>query len=151
IVAISIAIYVVDREGQRLIRGQSESRVLSIAATVAAEIDPEEFRQLINEGTESSRQFVEVREILARAVTANRRNDIVVKQIFAVHPTPEDKNTLLTAANPANKGEKGSHFGEPYRHREDQKFDFSKPNTFRQIVRDEWGRALAGIAPIQDK
>ena len=123
----------------------------SIAASLAAEVDGDAYRGLIQNPDPSSSAYTAMREALRRARDANRRADTWVKYVFAVHRSPADPRVILIGIDPEEYPAERARFGEVYHTSRNLADLVDRTVVDSEISTDEFGRWLAANAPIRDR
>jgi adenylate cyclase len=129
-----------------------QTKVLTVAATTAALIDPEPLKQINKRSDEESTGYSAVKQELIKARDANRREDILLKFLYILKPDPADPNQLIYVVDAEENPPQISHAGQIDQnayvsgvilHLE----DYYSPGKF---TADPWGLWLSGFAPVYD-
>jgi adenylate cyclase len=124
------------------------TKVVSVAATAAALIDPDEVRQLSQSLDPKSTPFFKIQHDLLEVRDNNRRPDLFVKYIYLLKPETSESQEmifLVEAQNAVMPGEKDEQQNQSkIRSHLD---DFYSPNRF---IHDKFGVWMSGFAPIVD-
>jgi len=130
-----------------------QTKVLTVAATTAALIDANLFKEIHSRADENTPAYKQAKKDLIKARDANRRPDIFIKYVFTVKPDPQNPQQLVYVVDSQEDYEVGSHPGEAVkndyvvdilRHLD----DYYSPGKF---VSNRFGVWVSGFAPIYDK
>lgn len=153
-VSTTIGLWVIYYDTGDELLGEIKSQVITVAATSSALIDPTLVKELIANGNEESRAYLQLKQALLRVLKENQREDIFVRYIYIVKPNPDDPHQLIYLVDSETDPANINHLGdiEPMsqiigllenNHKEE---NFSPKN----YITDTYGTWLSGYAPIRD-
>jgi len=137
-------------EAREFVFKELQSKVKSVAATTAALIDPELAKKVQTKADENSPDYQEIQKILRKARNANRRDDIYVKFIYTIRPSPNNPQEFEFVVDAEESPADFSHLG-------DVDPDVQVAEHFNHVyspnhlITDQWGVWLSGFVPIYDK
>ncbi|NGX38322.1 MAG: Adenylate cyclase 2, partial [Chlamydiae bacterium] len=147
--SIILGLVIFSTEAEKLVFKMMRSRAVSIAATVASQLDPATVKQSIQRVSEKDPAYQSVLDNLRKALDANRREDLYIADLSILYPDPENPNALLfnveTDPDPALPGAVYSDTDKDLILKNKDKY-FSDPS----FVTDQYGVWLSGFAPIRD-
>ncbi|MBS0616060.1 MAG: HAMP domain-containing protein [Verrucomicrobia bacterium] len=148
-----IALGVVYGEVQDYIFHEMQSKVLSVAATTAANIDPELLKQIKSREDENKDAYKVLVEQLRKSRNANRRSDVYIKNMYTLTLSPKDPSALIYAVDAEENPPDISHAGDPDPDPEDTPIAMHPKERFSpdEFDYDRWGVWLSGYAPVLDK
>ncbi len=129
-----------------------QSKVVSISATTAAQVDGEILKQIKTLDDEKKPAYEQMRNVLRKARDANRRSDIYIKYLYTIYPSPEDPHKFLFSVDPEESAKDVSHAGtEDPGATPDLLYDhLNEAYSFGKFVKDPWGVWMTGYAPVYD-
>ncbi len=152
LVSTALAMGINYTKTKELFLRELRSTVVSIASTTAAFIDGDVLKTIKTKEDESSSAYKQIREQLLKVKTANRRDDIYVKYIYTLHPSPTNPNEIVFGVDASRTMQNVSHVGDVYQ--EAPIYDIVKhihhPYAPKKFIHDEWGVWLTGLSPIYD-
>lgn len=140
--------YLFDKASEAL-KFELRTKVVSVAATAAALIDPKDVVELSNNLSTNNPAFIRLQKELIEARDNNRRPDFFVKYIYILKPesaTSSNMMFLVEAQNavlPGQLDEQQSQSQIFYHLNE-----FYSPN---RLIKDRWGIWMSGFSPIVDE
>jgi adenylate cyclase len=131
---------------------QIQSKVVSIAAVGAAEIDGDKLKQISKREHEGTDSYKEIQQILRRIRDANRRDDTYVSYVYTLIPSPTHPGEATFLVDAEENPAFFSHVGDID---DSAKADLFLENLGRsyssgKLTQDEWGYSLTGYAPVYD-
>ena len=126
---------------------------MTIAATIAALIDPELLKQINSRADETNPAYETLKEDLIKVRDANRRPDIYIAYIYAMKPNPAKPGQFIYAVDSERDPLQEYLPGDPV----DDTFTITFINHLRdyyspgKFVTDQWGNWISGLAPVFDK
>lgn len=140
-------------ETRALLFKELQSKVLSVASTTAAFINPDLVKQIHTKEDQNTEAYREVQSFLRKARDANRRQDINVHYIYALTLAPEDPSKMIFVADAEEDPNVASHPGDNDPNiKINQLLDhLNEPYSYGKIIHDKWGNWLTGYAPVLDK
>ena len=136
----------------KMLRDQIASTALSIAATASAVIDGDLHSNLSNDTDQTDEAYKEIEAQLRKIRDANRRDDVQIKFVYTLMPSPKDKDTIIFGVDAEEEGPDKSLLGDIYKQKDDPRV---KPTRFdiNQVqpvfVEDQWGTWLTANSPIR--
>jgi adenylate cyclase len=136
----------------KMLRDQISSTALSIAATASAVIDGDLHSKLSNDTDQTDEAYKEIEAQLRKIRDANRRDDVQIKFVYTLMPSPKDKDTIIFGVDAEEEGPDKSLLGDIYKQKDDPRV---KPTRFdiNQVqpvfVEDQWGTWLTANSPIR--
>jgi len=136
----------------KMLRDQIASTALSIAATASAVIDGDSHSKLSNDTDQTGEAYQEIEAKLRKIRDANRRDDVQIKFVYTLMPSPKDKDTIIFGVDAEEEGPDKSLLGDIYKQKDDPRV---KPTRFdiNQVqpvfVEDQWGTWLTANSPIR--
>jgi class 3 adenylate cyclase len=130
-----------------------QSKGLSIAATVASQIDGDAVKQIKTQEDQKKPVYTQLQQVLRKARDANRRSDVYIKFLYTIYPDPKDPERFLFGVDPEEEEKDFSPAGsdspgvveeELYKHQ-------TEVYSAGKLIKDPWGTWLTGYAPIYDK
>jgi adenylate cyclase len=140
-------------EAGKMLRGQIASTALSVAATASALIDGDMHRQL-SDSPEGNAIYKELEAKLRKIRDANRRDDVQIKFVYTLMPSPNDKDTIIFGVDAEEEGPDKSLLGDIYKQKDDPKVEptrFDANQVQPVFVEDQWGTWLTANSPIRSK
>jgi len=147
-----LSLLITEIETKKFFFKEFQSKAISIAASVASQLDGNLVKQIKIESDEKLPAYAQIREQLKKFRDANRRTDVYVKFIYTMRPDPNDPQKFLFGVDPEEKTEDFSHAGtENPGATGDYLYDHLKENySHGEMIKDPWGTWLTGYAPIYD-
>ena len=138
---------------ERVLFDELRSKVLTLAATAAQAINGDLLVQIRNKNDVHSAQFNTLTKEMRSFIRVNQRDDIVVKDMYTVHPDSSSPSHLVVGVDASEDPVDFAAPGEPYPESHaigiyQHLKDIWAPH---QLVKDRWGIFLPGYAPIYDK
>lgn len=129
-----------------------QSKVISIAASTAAVLDPELLKQIRTKEDENSPAYKAIADILRKERNANHRNDVYVKYIFTEMPSPDNPKVIVTDVTATEDPEEAAHTGDIDPDTKSSKLNehLNEPYSPNKIIRNRWGAWLTGYVPVHD-
>ncbi len=130
-----------------------QTKVLTVAATTAALIDPEPLKIISKASDEKLASFIQLKELLVKARDANRRPDVYIKSLYIFKPNPVNPDQLIYVVDAEEYPPMISHAGDIDTTANaggmiDHLEEYYSPNEF---ISDDLGTWLSGFAPVYDK
>jgi adenylate cyclase len=150
IASILLALVIFSTQSEKLIFQILQSRSLSIAASTAAQIDPELVKQSLGAKSTKDPAYLALKKELTKGVDANRRKDVYVADMYIMYTEPDKPNTLLIGVE---TGEDVDPPGSPYVDADVQLILDNRGGnvTNDAFITDKYGTWLAGYASIFDQ
>lgn len=136
----------------KMLREQIATTALSVAATASAVIDGEKHSELSMNPTESSAVYKDLEAQLRKIRDANRRDDVQIKFVYTLMPSPKDKDSIIFGVDAEEEGPDKSLPGDIYKQKDDPRalptrFDINQVQPV--FVEDQWGTWLTANSPIR--
>jgi adenylate cyclase len=147
-ICICIAVFLGLKSAEEMSILQSKAKALSIAATVASQLDGDKVQAITSRNDEQSETFLAIKKQLHQAMIVNRREDTFVRQIYTVFPAPDGTKDILIGINPAQEREYQSHVGDVLHIESGIHIDTATASE--GFLQDQWGRWLAASAPLRN-
>ena len=127
-----------------------QNKVLTVAATTAALIDPESLETLHDE---KSQAYLDFKEKLIHVRNANRRRDIEIKFLYILKPNPQNPKELIYVADAEENPAEVSHVGDVDHNAYKSGIIYHLENYYSpgKFIEDPLGTWLSGFAPIVNK
>ncbi len=138
-------------DAQKHLREQMNSKALSIAAAVAANINGDALASLNKRSDEASPIYHKYETLLRRVRDNNRRSDVFVKYIYTLMPKIGNPTQLVFGVDANEAGLDKSHIGDLYKFKSKQPYLLNEATAQAGFVQDKRGEWLAAHAPIYDK
>jgi adenylate cyclase len=130
-----------------------QAKVMAVAATTAALLDPEPFKLINKRSDEDSPAYLEIKKELIKARDANRRPGIFIKFLYTLKPSSQNPEQLVFLVDAEEDPAQVSQVGDP----DESSYlsnlihhlkDYYSPSKF---IPDPWGVWVSGFAPILDQ
>lgn len=136
----------------KMLREQIASTALSVAATASAVIDGDLHNKLINQTDQSDEAYKKLEAQLRKIRDANRREDVQIKFVYTLMPSPKDKDMIVFGVDAEEEGPDKSLLGDIYKQKDDPRvlptrFDINQVQPV--FVEDQWGIWLTANSPIR--
>lgn len=136
----------------KMLRDQIASTALSIAATASAMIDGDLHSKLSNDTDQTEEAYKKLEAQLRKIRDANRRDDVQIKFVYTLMPSPKDKDTIIFGVDAEEEGPDKSLLGDIYKQKDDPlalptRFDINQVQPV--FVEDQWGTWLTANSPIR--
>ncbi len=130
-----------------------QSKGLSIAASVASQLDGDAVKEIRTREDEKKPVYAELQKQLRKARDANRRKDVYIKFLYTIYPDPKDPQKFLFSVDPEELDRDFSHAGtqSPGATEEQLYKHTNEAYSYGHLVKDPWGTWLTGYAPVFDK
>ncbi len=130
-----------------------QTKVLTVAATTAALIDPEPIKLITKRSDESSPAYIQTDLALTKAREANWRQDILIQCLYTIRPNPENPEEMIYIVDSERNPEMISHVGDVAENVKNTEITFYLNDYFSpsRFIRDAWGVWVSGFAPVYDK
>lgn len=130
--------------------GQINATALSVASTLASQVDPADFSAINSREDESGEAYARTVSLFRSVRDSNRRDDVYVKYVYSFRPAPGEGAVYVVDAE--ESAQDRSRVGDPYLFEEMEKYppDFEKPQVLPVLVRDQYGTWLSATAPVFD-
>lgn len=136
---------------RQLLMEEQRSKVLSIASTTAALLDPENHKQISQRDDEKLPAYQQAERRLRAARNANRRSDVFIKFLYTLLPSPQDPNVTIFGVDPEESLKDKSHPGDVYKGQAGGRaFKLNEAQAETQFITDQWGTWLSASAPVRD-
>jgi adenylate cyclase len=148
-VSVVGGIFFLYNKAANALKFELRTKVVSVAATTAALINPKDIIDLSENLSVKSPSFLRLQKVLLQVRDNNRRPDLFVKYIYLLKPKNRESHDiifLIEAQNAVLPGQKDDQQSQSqiYNHLE----EFYSPNRF---IRDKFGVWMSGFAPIFDE
>ena len=143
-----LTMYLVSRH---FLIAELRSKVESIAATVASQVDGDAVVSIKTREEEAGETYRALREHLKRARDINRRQDVWVNYLFIVRKAEQNPNVVLRVVDPEESLENATHVNDVFRS------DIGKRMSWEQVevgdgpTKSDRGLWLPATAPIRTK
>ncbi len=127
------------------------SKVESIAATVASQIDGDMVSAIKTRDDEKGEAYVAVRDHLQRARDINRRHDVWVNYLFVARKAEQDPNVVLRVVDPEESLENGTHVGDVLRSQIGRRMNWQQVDVSDRPLSTDRGLWLPATAPIRTR
>jgi adenylate cyclase len=127
------------------------SKVESIAATVASQVDGDLVSAIRTRDDEKGEGYGAVRGHLRRARDINRRKDVWVNYLFIVRKAEQDASVVLRIVDPEETLENATHVGDVFRSEIGHRMSWELVEVADGPARSERGVWLAATAPIRNR
>ncbi len=144
--ALIFAIYFLG--AREILFRQIQSKVLSIAATAATQIDAEALEQITTPEQEDTDDYRRVQEQLRKIRDANRRDDVMVQFLYTMRPLPD--GSWIYVVDAEEPGPDHSPVGERVEFEHGDSLRIDAPYAESSFSTDEFGTWLSANAPILD-
>lgn len=129
-----------------------QTRVLTVAATTAAIIDPNLFKGINSRADEANPAYEEAKKELIKGRDVNRRPDIYIKYLFTFKPNPQHPEELIYVVDSQEDPHLGSHPGDVVKNAFIADIlhhinDYYSPGRF---ISNPFGVWVSGYAPLYD-
>lgn len=153
ILSTVLGLVIVNTATRKLLFSEMQSKVLTLAASAATQLDGEKFKDLEIPGTENTDRYNEAKKLLQIIRDANRRNDFFVEDMYTLYPSKQNPGSVVygvdTQEDPMLLVKPGELFtGEDVN---DIGTHLDVPFVDPKVMRDPWGIWLSAFAPIRDK
>jgi HD-GYP domain-containing protein (c-di-GMP phosphodiesterase class II) len=130
-----------------------EGRVIALAQTVAASVEPEDFIEVANSGDPNSPAYARLVESMRRVQVANAVIEYPIKYVYLLAVSADAPDTWEFVADAvAHSADDWSRPGEAYDPDGDGIADmFTAARPCARRLSDRWGNWLSGYAPIVDE
>jgi adenylate cyclase len=153
ILAVSVlsllgGVYFLFNKSADALKFELRTKVVSVAATAAALIDPKDVVALSQDLTISNPAFVRLQKELIEARDNNRRPDFFVKYIYIMKPEDNVSSRMIFLVEAQNAVLPGQ-----YDDQESQSQIYYHLNEFyspNKLIKDKWGVWMSGFSPIVD-
>jgi len=148
-----LALGIVYFETKSFLFKELQSKVVSVAMTTAAFVDPELLKQVQGRKDEGSPAFLQMQQFLRKARDANRRDDIHIHFLYTLMPSPADPNIIWFGVDAEENPKDFSHPGDIDPNTAINKLPehLEEPYSYKNLIKDQWGEWLSGYAPVMDK
>lgn len=145
-----VALTIIITQARTAIQKDIENNAISIASTVAANIDGDLVAQIRVPADEKKPAYEQLRAVLRKARNANRNDAVYVKFIYTIYPDPKDPNKFLFGVDAEESEKDVSHAGDedPGATDDDLGPNLANPYSSGHLIKDEWGIWLTGYAPV---
>ncbi len=128
-----------------------QSKVLSIAATAAAQIDGDDHTKLRVREDEDTDEYRRIEEQLRVIRDVNRRDDVEVAYIYTMTVPEDQPGALQFGVDPEENPEDKSHLCDFYKAEQlGSEIRIDSMNVDEDFTVDQWGRWLSANAPVRD-
>lgn len=129
------------------------SKVMSIAAAAAIDIDGDLLKKIQSNKQEGSADYKRLQKQLRGIRDINRRNDIFVKFVYTLTPMKNDPKGFVFQVDAEEATPDFSHVGEEVPDAKDNMLSdhISEVYSPAYFILNKWGIWMTGFAPIYDK
>ncbi len=129
-----------------------KSKVMSIAASTASQINGDLAKQIRTLDDEKLPAYKTMRKKLRKARNANRRPDIYIKYLYTFYPDPNDPGKFYFSVDPEESEKDVSHAGtvNPGATTDRVKDHLYEVYSLGTFTKDPWGVWMTGYAPVFD-
>ncbi|MGE5196814.1 MAG: adenylate/guanylate cyclase domain-containing protein, partial [Anaerolineae bacterium] len=151
--SILLALTILYFEAKHRFFQEFRSKVKAIAATAAALVDSELINDIHTIQDETSPSYLKLKRQLRDAREANQRQDIFVRYVYILKPSPKDPNVLIAVADASSTPADMYHVGQIYTDSDagEIRAHIDQYYADTDYVQDQWGLWLSGYAPIRDE
>jgi len=130
-----------------------QTKVITVAATTAALIDPELLKGMNARPDEQTAQYTTLKSQLIKARNANRREQIYIKFLYTLKPNPNNPEQLIFLVDAEEDPRALSHVGDidNSAYTSDIIHNLGIYYSPKKFISDIWGDWISGFAPIYDK
>lgn len=152
ILSVSIALFVLYYETRKRMYEQMGSKVTSIAATTASQVNGNLLKEVQTQADEKTVAYQTVKKQLQEARVANRRKDVYVRYVYTLRPSEEHQGYLEVVVDASKNPKTFSPVGELHLSKniggilENLNRAYS-PKVYTHTV---FGDFLTGFAPVYD-
>lgn len=142
------------RYGKETVYNEVGSSALSIAATAAVLMNPDDVQKFNMLTSEDSPLYKDLEKKLREVRDANRRKDVYVNFIYSLFPDPNDPKVLRFAVDAEEDRLEKTDVGSIMKFRTESgstiNVDYDYPIIMPEFVEDIWGKWLTALYPIKD-
>ena len=134
-----------------MLRAQIASTALSIAASTSTVINGDLYSKLNNSPDGHGEINKELEAKLRKIRDANRRDDVYIKFVYTLMPSPKDKDTIIFGVDAEEEGSDKSLLGDIYKQKDNPQIEptrFDVNQVQPVFVEDQWGTWLSVNSPI---
>ena len=145
-----LALIILSTETEKLLFRMLRSGTLSVAATTAAQLDPDLVLKVTESRSIADPAYVKLRSALLKVLNANRREDIYISLIYTLYIDPNNPNNLLNGVETDPDPDLP---GSPYIETDKELVlkNYDRYFTDPTFITDQYGVWLSGFAPIKDR
>lgn len=148
-----LALRIVYFETERYLFAELQSKVISVAATTATQIDPELLKQITSKKDEGSPAYLQIQQVLRKARNANRRKDIFINYVYTLMPSKSNSTDIYFGVDaeedPKNFSAPGDYDSDSFENHLHN--HLMEPYSYGKLQKDRWGVWLTGYAPVLDR
>lgn len=148
--SIILGLVIFSTETEKLIFKMLQSRSLSIASTVASQLNPELVKKAKEATSDKDSNYVVLRDILRKTLIANRREDLFLSDLYTLYPDPKNEDQLYFGVETDFDPEEP---GTVYEDSDKEAILKNKETYYvnKQFIPDQLGLWLSAFAPIRDQ
>lgn len=148
--SIILGLVIFSTETEKLIFKMLQSRSLSIAATAAAQLDPELVEKAKHVTSIQDPNYIALRNALRKILIANRREDLYLSDLYTLYPDSKNNQELYFGVETDFDPEPpGSIYNDSDKDIIIQNKEHSYVND--RFIADQYGLWLSAFAPIRDQ
>lgn len=147
---LAIGVAVISYQEKRYIFNTIQAQALSIAATVASQLDGNALQEVKTRADEKGATHRQIKQILREARDANRNKSIYVTYIYTLYPNPQNPHEFLFGVSSEENDDQFFHTGElaPLAEKERLYEHRNEAYASDKAEQGKYGIWLAGYAPV---
>ena len=152
VTVLLVALTIIISQARHAILEDIKNQSISIAATVASNLDGDLVEQIKTAEDEKKPAYAQLQKILRKARNANRFSGIYVKYLYTIYPDPKNPTQFLFGVDAEETEKDISPPGslDPGA-TDDLLFEnLNERYSSGKFIQDQWGNWLTGYAPIYD-
>jgi adenylate cyclase len=148
-ISCALALAIVYEKTKKGLFNELRSEVTTIATTTSLLVDGDLLKTVLDQQNQSSAQYSAFQHQLRKARDANQRENIFIKYVYTIAPSPNDSQLLVFGVDADSDPEPMS---EPFTYADAGEIlaHLEEPYADTRYIRDPWGYWLSGYAPIYD-
>lgn len=147
-ISSALGITILYQKTSEILTFELRTKVVSVAATASALINPELVQRVATSLDKNSADFQLLQNSLLSARDNNRRSDLFVKYLYILKPSPTNPQQVIFVAEAQNTVLPGDLDTQQSQSKIQEHLDeFYSPKHF---IHDKWGIWMSGFAPIVD-
>lgn len=139
-------------ETKRYLLKQLSSSILSVAATAATELEPEDLKAIHHLADIRSEPYLSTKKTLRKIRLANQRDDLFIRYLYVIRPSPSHPGFVETIGDASEAPEAVSPVGELHSDKQMNHLleHLYKPYAPQKFMNTEYGTSLSAFAPVYD-
>lgn len=152
LISIIASLSLIVFESRNVLFGQLQSKIVSVAAGAATDLDPNLVKEIQTKEDEGKPAYQKIIETLRAHRNANRRDDLYVKYLYITRPDPNNPQKFIFVIDSEERKEEASPFGQsnPKSTEDFLQNHLKEPYSYPKLTQDQWGIWLTGYHPIYD-